>query len=128
MSKFPFSQILENGVNRMLVVLEDWRNSRIIQLVAILVSILMIVPSADAVDALKTCACLLKECRVELAKCLANPSCAANIACLQTCNNRPDETECQVSPLLYINFMPLPFIVHQLPKEPELFAHEIFFF
>lgn len=63
MSKFPFSQILENGVNRMLVVLEDWRNSRIIQLVAILVSILMIVPSADAVDALKTCACLLKECR-----------------------------------------------------------------
>lgn len=89
-------RILENGVNRMLVVLEDWRNSRIIQLVAILVSILMIVPSADAVDALKTCACLLKECRVELAKCLANPSCAANIACLQTCNNRPDETECQI--------------------------------
>lgn len=34
--------------------------------------------------------------RVELAKCVANPSCAANIACLQTCNNRPDETECQV--------------------------------
>jgi violaxanthin de-epoxidase len=41
----------------MLVVLEDWRNSRIIQVAAILVSILMIV------DALKTCACLLKECR-----------------------------------------------------------------
>lgn len=35
--------------------------------------------------------------RVELAKCVANPSCAANIACLQTCNNRPDETECQVN-------------------------------
>lgn len=34
--------------------------------------------------------------RVELAKCIANPSCAANVACLQTCNNRPDETECQV--------------------------------
>ncbi|KAL2549409.1 Violaxanthin de-epoxidase [Forsythia ovata] len=32
----------------------------------------------------------------ELAKCIANPSCAANIACLQTCNNRPDETECQI--------------------------------
>ncbi|CAN6714678.1 unnamed protein product [Malus baccata var. baccata] len=32
----------------------------------------------------------------ELAKCIGNPSCAANIACLQTCNNRPDETECQI--------------------------------
>ncbi|KAH7444891.1 hypothetical protein KP509_02G096200 [Ceratopteris richardii] len=52
--------------------------------------------SSEAVDALKTCTCLLKECRVELARCIADPKCAANIACLQTCNNRPDETECQV--------------------------------
>lgn len=35
-------------------------------------------------------------CRVELAKCIADPKCAANVACLQTCNGRPDETECQV--------------------------------
>lgn len=35
--------------------------------------------------------------RVELAKCIGNPACAANVACLQTCNDRPDETECQVS-------------------------------
>ncbi|CAK9137747.1 unnamed protein product [Ilex paraguariensis] len=56
----------------------------------------LVIQTADAVDALKTCACLLKECRVELAKCIANPSCAANVACLQTCNNRPDETECQI--------------------------------
>ncbi|TVU13906.1 hypothetical protein EJB05_37339, partial [Eragrostis curvula] len=34
--------------------------------------------------------------RIELAKCISNPSCAANVACLQTCNNRPDETECQI--------------------------------
>uniref|UniRef100_A0A2P2K0G0 VDE lipocalin domain-containing protein n=1 Tax=Rhizophora mucronata TaxID=61149 RepID=A0A2P2K0G0_RHIMU len=34
--------------------------------------------------------------RLELARCIANPSCAANVACLQTCNNRPDETECQI--------------------------------
>jgi len=34
--------------------------------------------------------------RIELAKCIANPSCAANVACLNTCNNRPDETECQI--------------------------------
>ncbi|KAH9315365.1 hypothetical protein KI387_023992, partial [Taxus chinensis] len=51
---------------------------------------------ASATDALKTCACLLKECRVELAQCIADPACAANVACLQTCNNRPDETECQI--------------------------------
>lgn len=37
--------------------------------------------------------------RLELAKCIANPACAANVACLQTCNNRPDETECQVGSL-----------------------------
>eukprot|EP00252_Welwitschia_mirabilis_P023197 TRINITY_DN650_c0_g1_i3.p1 TRINITY_DN650_c0_g1~~TRINITY_DN650_c0_g1_i3.p1 ORF type:complete len:491 (-),score=115.71 TRINITY_DN650_c0_g1_i3:538-2010(-) len=53
-------------------------------------------PSAYAADALKTCACLLKECRVEFARCITDPACAANIACLQSCNNRPDETECQI--------------------------------
>lgn len=52
--------------------------------------------SALAADPLKTCSCLLKECRVELAKCIADPKCAANVACLQTCNGRPDETECQI--------------------------------
>eukprot|EP00250_Pteridium_aquilinum_P002117 c12321_g1_i1 orf=284-1687(-) len=57
---------------------------------------LWMTPSSEAVDALKTCACLLKECRVELARCIADPACAANVACLQTCNNRPDETECQI--------------------------------
>lgn len=59
-------------------------------------STFLVISSAEAVDALKTCTCLLKECRVELAKCIANPSCAANVACLQTCNNRPDETDCQI--------------------------------
>ncbi|RDX69459.1 Violaxanthin de-epoxidase, chloroplastic, partial [Mucuna pruriens] len=84
------------AADQMLVVLKDWINLRSMAVAGILVSILMITPSADAVDALKTCACLLKDCRIELAKCLANPSCAANVACLQTCNNRPDETECQI--------------------------------
>ncbi|KDP20287.1 hypothetical protein JCGZ_06873 [Jatropha curcas] len=67
-----------------------------LKVAGILACALLVIPSADAVDALKTCACLLKECRLELAKCIANPACAANIACLQTCNNRPDETECQI--------------------------------
>lgn len=74
-----------------------WRNcSQYVGMTILLAFVLLIIPEAGAVDALKTCTCLLKECRVELAKCIANPSCAANIACLQTCNNRPDETECQI--------------------------------
>ncbi|KAL2227835.1 UNVERIFIED_CONTAM: Violaxanthin de-epoxidase, chloroplastic [Sesamum indicum] len=82
---------------REVVNLVFWKKWSYVNTAAILVTLtLMIVPTADAVDALKTCACLLKECRLELAKCIANPSCAANIACLQTCNNRPDETECQI--------------------------------
>lgn len=90
------TKLLGFEVNRMLVFLKHWRNLRVVEVAGILICIFLIVPSADAVDALKTCACLLKECRTELVKCLANPSCAANIACLQTCNNRPDETECQI--------------------------------
>ncbi|XP_057477083.1 violaxanthin de-epoxidase, chloroplastic isoform X1 [Actinidia eriantha] len=70
--------------------------SQFIKIVVILACTFLVIPAADAVDALKTCACLLKECRFELAKCIANPSCAANVACLQTCNNRSDETECQI--------------------------------
>ncbi|XP_023741283.1 violaxanthin de-epoxidase, chloroplastic [Lactuca sativa] len=77
-----------------LILEKQWR--QFIQLAIVLVCTFVIVPRVDAVDALKTCACLLKECRIELAKCIANPSCAANVACLQTCNNRPDETECQI--------------------------------
>ncbi|CAA3022849.1 violaxanthin de-epoxidase, chloroplastic [Olea europaea subsp. europaea] len=74
-----------------------WKQWSYISSAAILIIFtLLVIPNANAVDALKTCACLLKECRVELAKCVANPSCAANVACLQTCNNRPDETECQI--------------------------------
>ncbi|XAR65824.1 Violaxanthin de-epoxidase [Bertholletia excelsa] len=70
--------------------------SQFFKVAVVLACLFFIIPAADAVDALKTCTCLLKECRLELAKCIANPSCAANVACLQTCNNRPDETECQI--------------------------------
>ncbi|GMI65117.1 hypothetical protein HRI_000181000 [Hibiscus trionum] len=76
--------------------LEQWSQTQIVKMVGLLACAYLVIPSAGAVDALKTCSCLLKECRVELAKCIANPSCAANVACLQTCNNRPDETECQI--------------------------------
>ncbi|XP_042499776.1 violaxanthin de-epoxidase, chloroplastic [Macadamia integrifolia] len=93
-----FSEIEENikSPSRILNIVKKWRTVHVIAVASVLTCIFLVVPSAEAVDALKTCACLLKECRVELAKCVANPSCAANIACLQTCNNRPDETECQI--------------------------------
>ncbi|GBG59530.1 hypothetical protein CBR_g38554 [Chara braunii] len=61
--------------------------------VAVMVAL---VPGAQAADLLKTCACLLRDCRLELAECIADPKCAANVACLNSCNNRPDETECQI--------------------------------
>lgn len=74
-----------------------WKQwSQYTKVAIVLIFTLFLMPKAEAVDALKTCACLLKECRVELVKCIANPACAANVACLQTCNNRPDETECQI--------------------------------
>ncbi|PIN19955.1 Violaxanthin de-epoxidase [Handroanthus impetiginosus] len=86
--KVDFRQVLSLGF---------WKEWSYVKSAAILMTLtLLIIPKADAVDALKVCTCLLRECRLELTKCIANPSCAANIACLQTCNNRPDETECQI--------------------------------
>ncbi|CAN6714677.1 unnamed protein product [Malus baccata var. baccata] len=83
-------------IEEVLSVIKEWSQLHFMKVAGLLLCTFMVMPSANAVDALKTCACLLKECRVELAKCIGNPSCAANIACLQTCNNRPDETECQI--------------------------------
>uniref|UniRef100_A0ACD5UAQ4 Uncharacterized protein n=1 Tax=Avena sativa TaxID=4498 RepID=A0ACD5UAQ4_AVESA len=76
--------------------IKSWSKLQLVTVSGLAACVLLLVPSAGATDALKTCTCLLKECRIELAKCIANPSCAANVACLNTCNNRPDETECQI--------------------------------
>ena len=40
--------------------------------------------------------CLLGNCQVVLAKCMADGECLENLICLQLCNGRPDETACQV--------------------------------
>ena len=32
----------------------------------------------------------------QLAKCVADPTCAENLVCLNNCNGRQDETECQI--------------------------------
>jgi violaxanthin de-epoxidase len=55
-----------------------------------------IVPVANAADSLKIVQCLFSKCQLPLAKCIANPKCLANVICINTCNNRPDETECQI--------------------------------
>merc|ERR1712166_3499 len=39
---------------------------------------------------------LLKSCQLPLAKCVTNPTCAANLLCIQTCTNRADESVCQI--------------------------------
>ncbi|XP_024973965.1 violaxanthin de-epoxidase, chloroplastic isoform X1 [Cynara cardunculus var. scolymus] len=93
-ASFEEIETLDHTRGVTLILQRQWK--QFIQLAIILVCTFVVIPRVDAVDALKTCTCLLKECRIELAKCIANPSCAANVACLQTCNNRPDETECQI--------------------------------
>jgi VDE lipocalin domain len=40
--------------------------------------------------------CLFQKCSVQLGKCIASPMCLANVVCINTCNNRPDEIECQI--------------------------------
>jgi len=40
--------------------------------------------------------CLFKSCQVELARCVTNPSCLANLACINTCNGKADESACQI--------------------------------
>jgi violaxanthin de-epoxidase len=40
--------------------------------------------------------CLLTSCQKELAQCVLNPKCLANVVCLNACNDRPDEGECQI--------------------------------
>lgn len=52
--------------------------------------------NAWAADTVKIGKCLLTSCQKELTQCILNPKCFANVICLNTCNNRPDESECQV--------------------------------
>jgi violaxanthin de-epoxidase len=52
--------------------------------------------AADTTAASQTLTCLLQKCRLPLAKCIANPKCLLNVACINTCNGRSDEIECQI--------------------------------
>jgi violaxanthin de-epoxidase len=51
---------------------------------------------AHATDSGAIVSCLFQKCALPLGKCILNPNCLANVICINTCNNRPDETECQI--------------------------------
>jgi len=53
-------------------------------------------PAVAATDGAAIGKCLLANCQIPLAKCITNPTCLTNLACIQTCTNRPDEAECQI--------------------------------
>lgn len=51
---------------------------------------------AVATDSAAIVSCLFSKCQLPLAKCIANPKCLANVVCINTCNGRDDEIECQI--------------------------------
>ena len=53
-------------------------------------------PAVAATDGAAIGKCLLANCQIPLAKCITNPTCLTNLACIQTCTNKPDEAECQI--------------------------------
>ena len=63
---------------------------------ALITSFGLNVPIASAADTVAIGKCLLTSCQAQLAKCILNPKCFANVICLNTCNNRPDESACQI--------------------------------
>ena len=40
--------------------------------------------------------CLLSSCQLPLARCITDPICLTNLACIQTCTGKPDESTCQI--------------------------------
>jgi violaxanthin de-epoxidase len=51
---------------------------------------------AIASDSGAIVSCLFTKCQLPLAKCITNPKCLANVVCINTCNGRTDEIECQI--------------------------------
>jgi len=45
----------------------------------------------------KVAPCLLSKCQLPLAKCILNPSCAADLTCVIACSGQPDESSCQIN-------------------------------
>mmetsp|Transcript_858 Transcript_858/g.3153 ORF Transcript_858/g.3153 Transcript_858/m.3153 type:complete len:513 (-) Transcript_858:100-1638(-) len=53
-------------------------------------------PAFAALDAAATGRCILSNCQVPLARCLADEKCLENLVCLQGCSGKPDEADCQI--------------------------------
>ena len=51
---------------------------------------------ALALDGAAIGTCLIGKCPLPLARCVGDPTCLANLACIQTCTGKPDEGDCQV--------------------------------
>lgn len=65
-------------------------------LAAALSATLVLSGPATAADVAKVGTCLLSQCQGALAACLADGTCLKDLVCLNTCNGRPDEIECQL--------------------------------
>jgi violaxanthin de-epoxidase len=53
-------------------------------------------PALAVTDSAAIGKCLIKNCPTQLARCVSDPVCAANLLCIQTCTDRKDESECQI--------------------------------
>lgn len=51
---------------------------------------------AMASDSKAIVGCLITKCQVPFLKCITNPKCLANVACINTCNGKDDEIGCQI--------------------------------
>ena len=49
---------------------------------------------AMASDSKAIVGCLITKCQVPFLKCITNPKCLANVACINTCNGKDDEDLC----------------------------------
>jgi len=56
-----------------------------------------ITPAGAATEMANVGTCLLQKCQLPLARCVADPTCAANLLCIQTCAGKPDESTCQIT-------------------------------
>lgn len=56
-------RVINVMLEEVLSFIKEWSQLHFMKVAGLLVCTLMVIPSANAVDALKTCTCLLKECR-----------------------------------------------------------------
>lgn len=74
----------------------DAKAAKLAATLTLAASLLVSPMAVSAADGAAIGKCLLKSCQVELAKCVTNPGCAANLLCIQSCNGRADESACQI--------------------------------